>query len=52
VIDLAPNMHNVRVDPAAKLAYVEGGCTWGEVDEAAIKHGKIYRVVVDSKLYL
>ncbi|KAG8726370.1 hypothetical protein FRC12_023464 [Ceratobasidium sp. 428] len=39
VIDLQPNMHGVRVDPDAKLAYVKGGSIWAEVDEAGIKHG-------------
>ncbi|KAG9119802.1 hypothetical protein FRC07_005006 [Ceratobasidium sp. 392] len=39
VIDLQPNMHGVRVDPEAKLAYVKGGSIWAEVDEAAIKYG-------------
>lgn len=40
VIDLQPQMNKVRVDPEAKLAYVGGGCLWGDVDEATIKHGK------------
>ncbi|KAG8778739.1 hypothetical protein FRC12_024847 [Ceratobasidium sp. 428] len=39
VIDLQPNMHGVRIDPEAKLAYVKGGSVWGEVDEASIQHG-------------
>ncbi|CUA78499.1 6-hydroxy-D-nicotine oxidase [Rhizoctonia solani] len=39
VIDLQPNMHSVRVDPDAKLAYVGGGCLWEEVDEATAPHG-------------
>ncbi|CAE6426404.1 unnamed protein product, partial [Rhizoctonia solani] len=39
VIDLQPNMHSVRVDPDAKLAYVGGGCLWQEVDEATAPHG-------------
>ncbi|KAG8730864.1 hypothetical protein FRC10_002314 [Ceratobasidium sp. 414] len=39
VIDLQPNINAVRVDPEAKLAYVSGGCLWGDVDEATIKHG-------------
>jgi FAD/FMN-containing dehydrogenase len=33
VIDLSP-MHSVRVDPAARTARVDGGCTWGDVDHA------------------
>ncbi|KAG8778740.1 hypothetical protein FRC12_024848 [Ceratobasidium sp. 428] len=39
VIDLQPNMHGVRVDPDAKLAYVKGGSIWKEVDEAAFEYG-------------
>ncbi|KAJ1303157.1 hypothetical protein OPQ81_011358 [Rhizoctonia solani] len=39
VIDLNPKMHNVRVDPAAKLAYVQGGALWADVDEATFPHG-------------
>ncbi|KAF8595224.1 FAD-binding domain-containing protein [Ceratobasidium sp. AG-I] len=39
VIDLAPKMHNVRVDPTAKVAYVGGGCLWVHVDEATTKYG-------------
>ncbi len=33
VIDLSP-MKSVRVDPVAKSARVDGGCTWGDVDHA------------------
>ncbi|QRV92197.1 FAD-binding domain protein [Ceratobasidium sp. AG-Ba] len=43
VIDLQPNMHGVRVDAEARLAYVKGGSIWGEVDDAAIKHGPTRR---------
>jgi FAD/FMN-containing dehydrogenase len=32
-------MQDVRIDPTAKLAYVGAGSVWGQVDEAAIKHG-------------
>ncbi|KAG9080705.1 hypothetical protein FRC06_006236 [Ceratobasidium sp. 370] len=32
-------MQDVRIDPNAKLAYVGAGCLWGQVEEAAIKHG-------------
>ncbi|CAE6373287.1 unnamed protein product [Rhizoctonia solani] len=39
VIDLNPKMHNVRVDPEAKLAYVQGGALWADVDEATFPHG-------------
>ena len=33
VIDLSA-MRGIRVDPAAKTAVVQGGCTWGDVDHA------------------
>jgi FAD/FMN-containing dehydrogenase len=33
VIDLS-RMKGIRVDPAARTARVEGGCTWGDVDHA------------------
>src|SRR5437016_6270099 len=33
VIDLS-GMKGIRVDPSARTARVEGGCTWGEVDHA------------------
>ncbi|KAI0260712.1 FAD-binding domain-containing protein [Gloeopeniophorella convolvens] len=39
VIDLSRYLAGVRVDPAAKLAYVGGGAVWGTVDKAAIEHG-------------
>ncbi|KAF8601400.1 FAD-binding domain-containing protein [Ceratobasidium sp. AG-I] len=39
VIDLAPHMHDVRIELTSKLAYVGGGCVWGHVDEATSKHG-------------
>ncbi|CAE6532888.1 unnamed protein product [Rhizoctonia solani] len=39
VIDLEPNMRHVRVDPEEKLAYVQGGCLWGDVDQATFPHG-------------
>lgn len=38
VIDLSP-MNGVRVDPAAKTAWVEGGATWGQVDHATHAFG-------------
>jgi FAD/FMN-containing dehydrogenase len=38
VIDLSP-MHTVEVDPAARLARVQGGATWGQVDAATQAHG-------------
>jgi hypothetical protein len=33
VLDLSP-MKGIRVDPAQRLASVQGGCTWGDVDHA------------------
>ncbi|KAG8688632.1 hypothetical protein FRC11_005051 [Ceratobasidium sp. 423] len=39
VIDLNPKMHSVRVDPEAKLAYVQGGALWADVDAATFPHG-------------
>ncbi|ESK91154.1 fad binding domain-containing protein [Moniliophthora roreri MCA 2997] len=39
VIDLSRYMNQVRVDPARKLAYVQGGAVWKDVDEAAMEHG-------------
>lgn len=38
VIDLS-EMKGIRVDPAAKTVRVEGGCTWGEVDQETHKFG-------------
>lgn len=38
VIDLT-HMRGVRVDPTARLAYVDAGATWGDVDPATSKHG-------------
>jgi len=38
VIDLG-RMRSVRVDPAARRAYVGGGATWGDVDHETIAHG-------------
>jgi FAD/FMN-containing dehydrogenase len=38
VIDLSP-MRGVLVDPAAKTALVQGGCTWGDVDHATSAFG-------------
>lgn len=38
VIDLS-NMKGVRVDPVAKTARVEGGCTWGDIDHATHAFG-------------
>ena len=38
VIDLS-RLNGVRVDPAARTARVEGGCTWGDVDHATHAFG-------------
>jgi len=38
LIDLSP-MRNVRVDPAARIAYVGPGATWGDVDHEAQQFG-------------
>ncbi|NTU78780.1 MAG: FAD-binding oxidoreductase [Chloroflexales bacterium] len=38
VIDLAP-MHQVEVDPHARVAHVDGGATWGQVDAATQAYG-------------
>jgi FAD/FMN-containing dehydrogenase len=38
VIDLS-RMRSVRVDPAARTARAEGGCTWGDVDHATHAFG-------------
>ena len=38
VIDLSA-LRGVRVDPAARTAQVEGGCTWGDVDHATHAFG-------------
>ena len=38
VVDLS-GMKGIRVDPVARTARVEGGCTWGEVDHATHAFG-------------
>jgi FAD binding domain/Berberine and berberine like len=38
VIDLS-RMKGIRVDPEARLATVQGGCTWGDVDHATHAYG-------------
>ncbi len=38
VIDLAP-MREVWVDPAERIAHVQGGALWGDVDHATQAHG-------------
>jgi FAD/FMN-containing dehydrogenase len=40
MIDLAP-MHAVQVDPAARLARVQGGAVWGDVDRETQTHGLV-----------
>ena len=38
VIDLSP-MKGIRVDPAARTARAEGGCTWGDFNHATYAYG-------------
>jgi FAD/FMN-containing dehydrogenase len=38
VIDLS-KMKGIRVDPEARVAWVEGGCVWGDVDHATHAFG-------------
>ena len=38
VIDLSP-MNGIRIDPQAKTARVEPGCTWGDIDHATHAFG-------------
>lgn len=38
VLDLSP-MHGVRVDPERRVAQVQGGCTWGDLDHATHAFG-------------
>jgi FAD/FMN-containing dehydrogenase len=38
VIDLSP-MKAIHVDPEARTARVEGGCTWADIDSATHAHG-------------
>lgn len=39
IIDLSRHMNTVRIDPDEKLAYVQGGAQWGQLDHAAMKYG-------------
>ncbi|KAL2436351.1 FAD-linked oxidoreductase pyvE [Exophiala dermatitidis] len=39
LIDLAAKMRQVSVDVERRLLHVQGGCTWGDVDQAGSKHG-------------
>ncbi|KAI0313302.1 hypothetical protein OF83DRAFT_1165636 [Amylostereum chailletii] len=39
VIDLSRHLAGVRVDPDAKLAYVDGGALWATVNKETMKHG-------------
>lgn len=38
VIDLSP-MKGVRIDPAKRIAWAQGGCTWGDLDHATHAFG-------------
>jgi FAD/FMN-containing dehydrogenase len=38
VLDLSP-MKGIRVDPVEKMAMVQGGCTWGDIDHATHAFG-------------
>jgi FAD/FMN-containing dehydrogenase len=38
VIDLSL-MRSVRIDPARRRAFVDGGARWGDVDQATVSHG-------------
>jgi len=38
VLDLSP-MKGIRIDPVARVARVQGGCTWGDFDHAAHSFG-------------
>ncbi|KAK4949815.1 hypothetical protein LTR10_011657 [Elasticomyces elasticus] len=39
LIDLNAKMRGVEVDTSSKILRVQGGCTWGDVDQEANKHG-------------
>lgn len=39
LIDLNSKMRRVDVDVNKKLFVVQGGCTWGDVDQAGVPHG-------------
>lgn len=39
IVDLSRYFQSVKVDPEKRLAYVQGGATWEQVDKAAIAHG-------------
>lgn len=39
LIDLNANLRNVEVEVEKKLLRIQGGCTWGDVDNAGAKHG-------------
>ncbi|KIW53343.1 hypothetical protein PV05_08925 [Exophiala xenobiotica] len=39
LVDLNAKMRNVEVDLDRKLFKVQGGATWGDVDQAGVKHG-------------
>lgn len=40
VIDLSP-MKNIEIDPEMRIARVEPGCTWGELDRATQTYGLV-----------
>jgi len=39
VIDLSKYLNKIEVDPVAKIADVQGGALWSEVDDATCSHG-------------
>ena len=39
VIDLSKYLNQITVDPIAKIADVQGGALWSEVDDATCSHG-------------
>ena len=39
VIDLSKYLNKITVDPIAKIADVQGGALWSEVDDATCPHG-------------
>ncbi|KDQ12316.1 hypothetical protein BOTBODRAFT_146774, partial [Botryobasidium botryosum FD-172 SS1] len=41
VIDMGKKMNGVRVDTEKKVACVQGGALWGDVDAASMKHGLV-----------
>jgi FAD/FMN-containing dehydrogenase len=39
VIDLSKYLNKITVDPVAKIAHVQGGALWSEVDDATCPFG-------------